>query len=179
MIPDKDVIAHYASPYYDPEKAHEYYMKNRELKGRNSSGTSTTDNTISTSKLNDEGKAIWTQVKGNIKDEKKAVKKQIDAQRDAQIAELKKKTGASQEKMFAKLEKLQNAFVKKKGSFDKAAKSSFSKEKASRELTATIQALRQSYALYKKQTDESYTAIFQSEFNKIMAEYPTTGKRRR
>lgn len=26
-------ILHYASPYYDPVKAHEYYMKHRELKG--------------------------------------------------------------------------------------------------------------------------------------------------
>lgn len=27
-------LKHYASQYYDPVKAHEYYMKNRELKGR-------------------------------------------------------------------------------------------------------------------------------------------------
>lgn len=31
-----DYLIHYASPYYDPVKAHEYYMKNRELKGRTS-----------------------------------------------------------------------------------------------------------------------------------------------
>ena len=29
----RDILKHYASPYYDPVKAHEYYMKNRELKG--------------------------------------------------------------------------------------------------------------------------------------------------
>ena len=40
------VLRHYASPYYDPEKAHEYYMRTRELKGR------------STTSLNDEGKKI-------------------------------------------------------------------------------------------------------------------------
>lgn len=27
-------LAHYASPYYDPVKAHEYYMRHRKLKGR-------------------------------------------------------------------------------------------------------------------------------------------------
>ena len=27
-------LQHYASPYYDPVKAHEYYMRTRELKGR-------------------------------------------------------------------------------------------------------------------------------------------------
>ena len=42
-----DFLQHYASQYYDPVKAHEYYMRNRELKGRRS-----------TSDLNDEGKEI-------------------------------------------------------------------------------------------------------------------------
>lgn len=40
---DKYLI-HYASEYYDPVKAHEYYMKHRHLKGRTTSG------------LNEEGK---------------------------------------------------------------------------------------------------------------------------
>ena len=41
--PKVAVLRHYASPYYDPQKAHEYYMRTRELKGR------------STTSLNDEG----------------------------------------------------------------------------------------------------------------------------
>lgn len=45
----------YASPYYDPEKAHEYYMKNRKLVGRSS-----------TSSLNEEGKAVAQMVKENV-----------------------------------------------------------------------------------------------------------------
>ena len=32
--PKVAVLRHYASPYYDPQKAHEYYMRTRELKGR-------------------------------------------------------------------------------------------------------------------------------------------------
>ena len=28
-------LQHYASPYYDPVKAHEYYMRTRELKDGN------------------------------------------------------------------------------------------------------------------------------------------------
>lgn len=31
-----EALAHYASPYYDPVKAHEYYMRTRQLKGRKS-----------------------------------------------------------------------------------------------------------------------------------------------
>ena len=42
-------LQHYASPYYDPIKAHEYYMKNRELKERRS-----------VTKLSDEGKKVWS-----------------------------------------------------------------------------------------------------------------------
>ena len=38
------VLVHYASKYYDPQKAHEYYMRTRELNGR------------STSTLTDDGK---------------------------------------------------------------------------------------------------------------------------
>ena len=56
--PKVAVLRHYASPYYDPLKAHEYYMRTRELKGR------------STTSLNDEGKKIWSYTKNNIKSEK-------------------------------------------------------------------------------------------------------------
>ena len=56
--PKVAVLRHYASPYYDPQKAHEYYMRTRELKGR------------STTSLNDEGKKIWSYTKNNIKSEK-------------------------------------------------------------------------------------------------------------
>lgn len=30
--PIEDYLAHYASKYYDPVKAHEYYLRTRELK---------------------------------------------------------------------------------------------------------------------------------------------------
>lgn len=45
MMDNTPNLQHYASPYYDPVKAHEYYMKNRELKERRS-----------VRKLSDEGK---------------------------------------------------------------------------------------------------------------------------
>ena len=52
-------LKHYASPYYNPVKAHEYYMKNGELKGRKS-----------TSGLTDEGKEAASYVKGQLKSER-------------------------------------------------------------------------------------------------------------
>lgn len=56
---NNNYLAHYSSEYYDPVKAHEYYMKNRELKGRKS-----------TAKLNDEGKAAASYVKEQLNQER-------------------------------------------------------------------------------------------------------------
>lgn len=53
-------LIHHASPYYDPVKAHEYYMRTRQLKGRQRKA----------SYLNEEGRRIWTHAKSNIKSEK-------------------------------------------------------------------------------------------------------------
>lgn len=57
---DGDELKHYASPYYDPQKAHEYYERTKKLKGRKS-----------TAGLNDEGKAAAKYVKQQIDAEKK------------------------------------------------------------------------------------------------------------
>lgn len=54
-----DHLEHYASPYYDPVYAHEYYMAHRKLKGRRTTG------------LNEEGKAAAEQVKKALLEEKK------------------------------------------------------------------------------------------------------------
>lgn len=70
-------LLHYASPYYDPEKAHEYYMKNRELKGDTTSANSSASTSTTKRKgtLNDKGKAA-----------KAYVKNQIDQERDSKLA---------------------------------------------------------------------------------------------
>lgn len=52
----------YASKYYDPVKAHEYYERTKQLKGR----------TRSASSLDDEGKQMWTYVKEQIAAEKQS-----------------------------------------------------------------------------------------------------------
>lgn len=44
-------LIHYASEYYDPQKAHEYYMEHRKLKGRSGSGS---DSSSSSSSGNNE-----------------------------------------------------------------------------------------------------------------------------
>ena len=54
----------YASKYYDPVKAHEYYMKHRQLKGRQSR--------TSTAGLNEMGKIAAKEVKEAIMADRKA-----------------------------------------------------------------------------------------------------------
>lgn len=56
---EQSALVHYASKYYDPVKAHEYYLRTRELKGRTSTGG-----------LNDTGKEALTQVKAKLKEER-------------------------------------------------------------------------------------------------------------
>lgn len=59
MSERQDILMHYASPYYDPVKAHEYYEQHKHLKGR------------PTGSLTDEGKQVWKATKINIDQAKK------------------------------------------------------------------------------------------------------------
>lgn len=93
-------LRHYASPYYDPVKAHEYYMRTRELKGR------------STTSLNDEGKKVWSYTKNNIKTEKKAKVKEEQEKRKAKIAELREKAATTREQITTKLKALNEELSK-------------------------------------------------------------------
>ena len=60
------VLIHYASPYYDPVKAHEYYEQHKHLKGRKGSSKP------STSMLNERGKEAAKYVKEQIQNERKS-----------------------------------------------------------------------------------------------------------
>lgn len=88
-------LMHYASKYYDPVKAHEYYIRNRELKGRQSS-----------SKLNETGKEQWSYAKEQIKTEKNQKIEEAKTDRDSQIEELRAKAAQKRESITAKLKEL-------------------------------------------------------------------------
>lgn len=61
QLQQSDYLEHYASPYYDPQKAHEYYERTKQLK----SGPNT-----STSHLNENGKKAAAYVKKQLDEEK-------------------------------------------------------------------------------------------------------------
>lgn len=98
-LPDES-LKHYASPYYDPVKAHEYYMKNRELKGENSRK--------STAGLNDEGKAIAKYVKNQLDTERKGKVEDHNNRTQAQIntnkANMNSTINANKENMNSNLD---------------------------------------------------------------------------
>ena len=70
--------AQYASPYYDPEKAHEYYMKNRELKERKS-----------TARLNEKGHEVADYVKSQVEAERDSKLEAHSADTASQLETLK------------------------------------------------------------------------------------------
>lgn len=105
----------YASKYYDPVKAHEYYMKHRQLKGRQSR--------TSTAGLNEMGKIAAKEVKEAIMaDRKKAydklkedIKKEIEAVRremkhSKNKARLKKKIAEIRERNKSERAKIKEAY---------------------------------------------------------------------
>ena len=84
-----DYIAHYASPYYDPVKAHEYYEEHKKLKGRREGRT-----------LTEEG------VKAKM-----YVKKTINEKRDADLKALKEGYEKDREATTKEGEELQKQVV--------------------------------------------------------------------
>lgn len=92
---------HYASPYYDPVKAHEYYMRTRELKGRRS-----------TSKLSDEGKKIWSYTKNSIKEEKTAKVEAEKEKRNQQTEQLRVRASETRDRISEKLKELNELLSK-------------------------------------------------------------------
>lgn len=111
-------LRHYASPYYDPVKAHEYYMRNRQLKGRRSLTT-----------LSDEGKKVWSYTKNSIKDEKNKKIKDAVAKRNAEIKKLRAKASVVQKDISKKLKHLndilRNEGADSKKNIEKIKKSKF------------------------------------------------------
>lgn len=93
-------LIHYASPYYDPEKAHEYYLKTRELKGRRS-----------VTKLNDQGKETWAYTKQSINEEKKAKVKEEQTSRDEKIKAFRAQAKETRERISERLKQLNEALT--------------------------------------------------------------------
>lgn len=191
-------LMHYASPYYDPQKAHEYYEKHKQLKG----------NTRSTSDLSEEGKKVWAVTKEGIKNEKtekvkaekesantkvakhresakatreritqqlKALSEKLSTSLKSDVARIQNSNMSSAEKK-AKIAQLREQNASEKSSASEGMKAE--RERVSTELKGVISATREAYKQAKAGLDESYEKIYQSEFDKIKAQMPNTKKKK-
>lgn len=150
-------ILHYASPYYDPVKAHEYYIKHRELKGRNS-----------TAGLNDEGKAAASYVKEQLTTERKANKEdtinQIDKLREQKKSNIAAHKAAMQrliDQLRAKLSSMLSADKQKNRAWISSSISVLREQNAAERerLNAEFQAQSKSLWTAQKTKQESQDRI--------------------
>lgn len=91
----ENVLIHYASPYYDPEKAREYYLRTRELKGRRS-----------TKGMSENQKEAWSYSRNQIGESKKAELEKARVTRENEVEALRENAKAARERITAKLKQL-------------------------------------------------------------------------
>ena len=99
-----DFLAHYASKYYDPVKAHEYYMRTRELKGRQRS----------TAALNEEGKKVWAYTKEQIDGQKKVDKAKAKLESEQKMKDLRAKAEKTKAAISQSLKKFEETLAKRR-----------------------------------------------------------------
>ena len=92
----------YASKYYDPVKAHEYYMKHRKLKCRRS-----------TKGFTEQQKAMWTYGKDQIKADEKAEKTQASADSKERKALISQQAKEQREAISADAKEKRQAIAEK------------------------------------------------------------------
>ena len=159
---ENDILEHYASPYYDPVKAHEYYEAHKKLKGRKR-----------TSDLNEEGRNIASYVKEQINKERDskidAHRSQTDSQIESAQSERDRKVEQHKNEMNSAIEALRNQLKRMSPARKRAHRD---------EIQADINALREENAEMRaelsaefKQTKVDLNAGHKTEKANLTAEY--------
>ena len=76
-MPNDDEIYHYASKYYDPVKAHEYYMQRRVLKGRVTGVKSTSSTSVSRQPTSENNRTVTEAQRAEMKARAEELRKEI------------------------------------------------------------------------------------------------------
>jgi hypothetical protein len=104
-------LAHYASEYYDPDKAHEYYLRNRELKGKQS----TSELTRKGDKAgNERRKEAWSYTKNQIGEAQKAELKGLSEANKQFLEKARTTAQARREEISSKLKTLLETLTQQK-----------------------------------------------------------------
>lgn len=117
-VVNNNELKHYASEYYDPVKAHEYYEAHKKLKGRKS-----------TANLNDKGNAAASYVKGRLDDEYNNAKNSAKSDLEAAIRKSESTRDVELEDEQSTRESVFNMAKGKADSLTKAAQATTEKEK--------------------------------------------------
>ena len=137
---DEDELQHYASPYYDPVKAHEYYLRTRKLKDRRS-----------TANLNEEGKTAARYVREQLSNERK---QKVESHREQTVS----KIDSLREQKNAKIESHKNAMQAKIDDLRKMLKGMGKEEKARNKerIYSLIGSLREENKEMRRQLSEDF-----------------------
>lgn len=100
----KDFISHYASENYDPKKAHEYYLRTRELQGR---GTGN-----STKGFNQRQREGWSYAKAQVAKTKSSKINSAQSTKDQAIEQTRAQAQALRSDISAKLKAFSDSLTK-------------------------------------------------------------------
>lgn len=150
---------HYASKYYDPVKAHEYYMRTRQLKGRDTQGKT----------LNDEGEKAKTYITKKVREERDSVLKKEQSNRNQKI--YSSSVEMSNQIRQLRLQMKQLTPEKKKT----LGKQIQRKIAGLREDNARAKAdFQKKYSEFAKKTRSDYSKTLDSEINKLYSDASMT-----
>ena len=171
------IIMIYASKYYDPAKAHEYYMQHRVLKGRKKS----------TATLNETGKKARDYVKEQITTERKNVseaesrrhEKAVEQENKSYKQRVLEKTSATTlkikniQKKFSKLTPAQKRILgpKLKAELMKMKNENANiRAKLQSEHSKNIESLRETTKQNQKNISTKYSKLYEDEVEKMKSD---------
>lgn len=141
-----EFLSHYASPYYDPVKAHEYYEEHKQLIGRKS-----------TKGLNDAGKEAAKYVKKRLTEERKA---RVDEHKNLTDKEKKSNRESTNNEIKSHSEKMKSRISALKEDLKKMSKEE--KEKNKERIENKIARLREENASKKASLREALKGTISS-----------------
>ena len=153
----------YSSKYYDPVKAHEYYMKHRVLKGKKAS----------TATLNETGRKAADYVKNQISEEQK---KSVEAENKSYSDKIFSQTQTAKVKISALQKKYSRLSSAQKKILGPKLKKEL--EKMKQENEAKRQKIMDQHSKNIKNLDDKYTKTYEKELEKMNADSSMVNKKK-
>lgn len=160
---EEDYIAHYTSKYYDPAKAREYYLRTRELKGRNPASELDTDSK----------KEAWAVTRSNISKERAEESTKARDDQKARLDSIRKTAEEARDRMVEKLKTLLEGLNKDVEEQVAKKQEELKQKLESRLVPIPDNATPQRKAYLERQNSKirsQYTATVNAELNKVRSE---------